>query len=93
MKFYKYKAKQDVMLPYVETLRLGNWNLMNENTFNENSFMNSGWRISFEKFPKRRAFIVINNSQSMFMQLVYLIINLSTMTHPDEWTVSTTAAL
>ena len=49
--------------------------------------MSSDRLISFEKFPKRRAFIVINKSQSTFMQLLYLIINLSTMTHPDEWAV------
>ena len=50
--------------------------------------MNSDLPISFEKFPKGRAFIAINKSQSTFIQLVLLIVNLSTMTHPDEWTVA-----
>ena len=50
--------------------------------------MNSDRLISFTKFPKRRAFITINKSQSTFMQLFDLIISLSTTTHPDEWTAA-----
>ena len=39
------------------------------------------WLILLQKFPKRRAIIiVINKSQSTFTQLVYLVINLSSMT-------------
>ena len=41
-----------------------------------------------EKFPKRRAFIVINKSQSKFIELVYWVINLCNMTHQDEWAVA-----
>ena len=50
--------------------------------------MNSDRLISFEKFPKRRAFIVTSKSKRTFMQLVYLIIDLSTMTCPDKWAVA-----
>ena len=60
--------------------------------FTLNITINSTWIIlswivtdfSFKMFPKRRAFIVINLSQSTFIQLVYLLINASTMTHPGE---------
>ena len=50
--------------------------------------MNSDRLVSFQKFPRRRAFTILKKSESTFMQLVYLVINLSTMTHPDEWTVA-----
>ena len=50
--------------------------------------MNSDGIISFKKFTKRRSFIMINKSQTTFMQHVYLSINFSTMTHLDEWTVA-----
>ena len=50
--------------------------------------MNSYCLMSLEKFSKRRAFIVINKSQSKFIELVYLVINLCNMTHQDEWTVA-----
>ena len=50
--------------------------------------MNSGGIISFKKFTKRRSFIMINKSQTTFMQHVYFSINFSTMTHLDEWTVA-----
>ena len=50
--------------------------------------MNIDGNISFKKFTKRRSFITTNKSQMTFMQLVYLSINFSTMTHLDEWTVA-----
>ena len=48
--------------------------------------LNSDWLISFKTFPKRRAFIVINKSQSTFMKLVYLI---NSSTDTSRWVDST----
>ena len=44
--------------------------------------------MSLKKFPKRRAFTVINKSQSKFIELAYLVMNLCNMTHQDEWAVA-----
>ena len=50
--------------------------------------MNIDGNISFKKFTKRRIFIITKKSQMTFMQLVYLSINSSAMTHLDEWTIA-----
>ena len=50
--------------------------------------MNSYCLMPLEKFPKRRAFIVINKFHSKFIELVYWVINLCNMTHQDEWAVA-----
>ena len=64
------------------------WNILYSKTLSVHqdvSMMNRDWSIFFQEFFTRWQFVILNTSQTSFILILYFVIFLTALKHPNQW--------